>query len=313
MPLVSVLIPAYNSAATIRASLGSLRAQTLRDWEAIVVDDGSTDDTCAIVQASCREDPRIHLLRQRNSGPSQARNTAFASSRGEFIALLDADDLWLPDYLATMTSALHGNEWAGLAFCDAYVFRSGTGRVRNETILERRRPSGALPTDPLDFAALLLRDNFIYVGTTARREAYELTDGFSPDLTTFEDLDLWLRMSLRGLRFVEVPSPLALYRVSVGSLSTDQTKMAHALVKMCERLGRPDGPSFTPEGRQTLLQRRQSGLDERERLLDRSLPRRVDRRTRNLFRIVAASARPWVWRRRLPPSVQEHFPDLACL
>lgn len=101
MPLVSIITPVYNAAPWLPGTLASVRAQTLANWEHILVDDGSTDTSVAIIEAAAREDARIRLLRTaRNSGPSMARNLAIDAACGRFIAFLDADDLWLPEKLA---------------------------------------------------------------------------------------------------------------------------------------------------------------------------------------------------------------------
>src|SRR3954464_9718855 len=99
MPTVSVIVPAYNVAPYIRAAIDSALAQTFRDLEVIVVNDGSTDETASIVDACCAADPRVRLIEQPNRGLSAARNTALAAARGEFLALLDGDDTWDPGFL----------------------------------------------------------------------------------------------------------------------------------------------------------------------------------------------------------------------
>jgi glycosyltransferase involved in cell wall biosynthesis len=101
MPLVSIVTPVYNAARFLPETMASVRAQTLTDWEQILVDDGSTDDSVAVVNAMAAEDSRFRLLHTvRNGGPSKARNMALDAARGRFVAFLDADDLWLPEKLA---------------------------------------------------------------------------------------------------------------------------------------------------------------------------------------------------------------------
>src|SRR4051812_8060223 len=98
-PTVSVIIPAYNAEAFVGRTLASLRAQSFTDFEAIVVDDGSKDATAAVVQAVVEADPRFRLIRQANGGVAVARNRALAEVRGRYVANLDADDLWRPQFL----------------------------------------------------------------------------------------------------------------------------------------------------------------------------------------------------------------------
>jgi glycosyltransferase involved in cell wall biosynthesis len=113
MPVVSVITPVYNAERWLPETLATMQAQTLTDWEQILVDDGSTDNSAAIAEAAAAADHRIRLLKTaRNQGPSAARNLALDAARGRFIAFLDADDLWLPQKLsrciAWMTAHGHG-------------------------------------------------------------------------------------------------------------------------------------------------------------------------------------------------------------
>lgn len=118
VPLVSVIIAAYNAAADIRTTLASLRAQTYLAFEAIIVDDGSTDDTAAIVEEFVRADTRFRLVRQANAGVGAARNTALALARGVYLAPLDADDLWEPEKLEKQVAAMEqGGPTVGLVYC----------------------------------------------------------------------------------------------------------------------------------------------------------------------------------------------------
>src|ERR1039458_10379468 len=101
MPLVSIITPVFNASRWLPETFATVRAQTLTDWEQILVDDGSTDDSLAMVEAAAAEDPRFRSLRTPcNGGPSAARNLAIEAARGRFIAFLDADDLWHPEKLA---------------------------------------------------------------------------------------------------------------------------------------------------------------------------------------------------------------------
>src|ERR1700735_2324703 len=101
MPLVSIVTPVYKAGPWLKETLASVRAQTLTDWEQILVDDGSSDNSVAIAEAAAKQDARFTLIRTpQNMGPSSARNLAIEAARGRFIAFLDADDLWLPEKLA---------------------------------------------------------------------------------------------------------------------------------------------------------------------------------------------------------------------
>src|SRR5690348_11964260 len=127
-PRLSVVIPAYNAATTIRAAVTSTLRQTRPVLEVIVVDDGSADATADVVSAI--GDPRVRLISRVNGGPSAARNAGIAAARGEFVAFLDSDDLWLPGYAERATAALSSAANPGFAYTDAYVFDTGRGQVK---------------------------------------------------------------------------------------------------------------------------------------------------------------------------------------
>lgn len=118
MPMVSVLVPAYNAQQTVAETLRSAQRQTHADLEIIVVDDGSTDDTASIVSQICAQDPRVVLIRQSNAGVAAARNTALASSTGSLIAPLDSDDLWHPQKIERqVANLLQAPDDVGLDYC----------------------------------------------------------------------------------------------------------------------------------------------------------------------------------------------------
>ena len=117
-PLVSVIIPAFNAAEYIRQTLNSVLAQTYQAMEVIVVDDGSSDATGAIVEEFVKKDARVQLVRQSNAGVGAARNTAIRMARGEYIAPLDADDIWFPEKLEKQVACMEQcGEETGLVYC----------------------------------------------------------------------------------------------------------------------------------------------------------------------------------------------------
>jgi len=184
-PTVSVIIPTYNRAGTLPRAIRSVFAQTFRDWEIIVVDDGSNDETPQLVKDL--SDTRIKYLRHEcNRGPSGSRNTGIEAARGTYIAFLDSDDEWLPEKLAH----------------DVQVFSSGNGDIglvyTGELIFG---PEGSVETLPPTlhgkvYDALLARD---FIGSCSRvavrRDAVEIAGRFDEQLINEEDWDLWLRIS----------------------------------------------------------------------------------------------------------------------
>lgn len=217
MPTVSVIIPAYNAAATLPATLASLRSQTWTDWEAIVVDDGSTDDTAAIARQI--DDPRIRVLRGENGGQAIARNRGLAVAQGELVAFLDADDGWTTTALADRVAALQAHPAAIAAY-------SWTDYVddRNQLLHPgfRDRHEGWV------FGALLA-NNFIENGSNPliRRSALDRVGGFESRWIPAEDWDLWLRLAKIG-EFVLIPEAQVRYRVSAGSSSANLRRLERA-------------------------------------------------------------------------------------
>ena len=226
MPRVSVIVPAHNAAGVVADALRSLQAQTYPDWEAIVVDDASSDGTLAAVEALGER--RVTALRSdANVGPAGARNLAAAHAGGELVALLDADDQLLPAYLERMVAAYDARPGTVLVGCDARLVRDGA--TLPETFLARIPPY-APPT--LD---RLLRGNFVYVSALFPRATAEQVGWFSTELFGTEDHDLWIRLLETGGGAVIVPEPLALYRVSGGSVSANLGRMAASSQRTMQR------------------------------------------------------------------------------
>jgi glycosyltransferase involved in cell wall biosynthesis len=223
-PALSVVMPAYNAAATVDAAITSVCRQTRSDWELVVVDDGSADDTYARAAARA-EDARIRVVRQANAGLPAARNRGIREARGRYVSFLDSDDLLAPEYLDRMTGALEADPTAGLAYTDAWVLDDATRRIRRVTAMELAHPPSPPPTDPQAFLLRLLRANFVFVAATVRRSTLDQVGLFREELTALEDYELWLRISAAGWRAASVPGPLALYRRSAGQMSADRHRM----------------------------------------------------------------------------------------
>lgn len=190
---IAIIIPAYNAAVWLPACLGSLRAQTHDDWSAIVIDDGSTDDTAAVAEA--QPDIRIHLVQQANAGVSAARNRGIrvalgctGNRRADAILFLDADDWLNPDALTRLAETLEASPWA-VAAAGAYAV------VRPDGAVLRRSPppSGCL------LARLLVRNLFVNGGQLLIcREAIEAAGLFRPNLPFGEDWEYWTRLATLG-------------------------------------------------------------------------------------------------------------------
>jgi glycosyltransferase involved in cell wall biosynthesis len=207
-PLVSVIMPAYNALAFLEASLASLRAQTLDEWELLACDDGSSDGTYALLESAARADPRIHPLRSpRNLGAAGARNLAMGQARGRYLAFLDADDTWVPAKLARQVEFMR-TTGAVLAY-SAYRVIDAAGELVGLVT----------PPPALGYWAMLAGHRVgLLTAMVDRQAAGSLAFPDHP----VEDLGLWLELVRRhgpGRGLVE---PLATYRVVPGSLSRDK-------------------------------------------------------------------------------------------
>jgi glycosyltransferase involved in cell wall biosynthesis len=129
-PLVSVILPTYNRARFLPQAFASIRAQTVTDWELIVVDDGSTDDTAAVVDRLRQEIPQsVCYFYQENQGPAEARNAGIGKARGRYLAFFDSDDEWLPHHLLHCTKALEENPWVDWIYAACRIVEEARGQV----------------------------------------------------------------------------------------------------------------------------------------------------------------------------------------
>lgn len=233
-PLVSVVIPAYNAEAYLGDCLRSVRAQTgAFELEIIVIDDASTDGTADL--ASAQE--RVLLCRQPvNRGPSSARNDGIGIARGDFVAFIDADDLWPPGKLAAQLAVLQRQPDAALVFGDCRQFDETGPRARTQFEAGRLGASvwGAGEIVP-DAYLRLLDDNFITTGSVvARRLALTQAGGFAADLRLVEDLDLWLRIARRH-QITWCSKVCLLRRRHDANLSRDPEAMSLAFLEVLRR------------------------------------------------------------------------------
>src|SRR2546423_604804 len=150
----TVVIPAFNAAGTIESAIRSVLAQTERAFELVVVDDGSTDETAERARFFA-SDPRVRVFTQRNRGPAAARNTGIAAGTAEYVSMLDADDLWLPEYLDVMGGALDRTPEAAFAYTDAWVVDDDAKKVKRKSAMSYQRPPKSV-SDARTFFLLLL-------------------------------------------------------------------------------------------------------------------------------------------------------------
>lgn len=222
-PLVSVVVPTYNYGRFIGDALGSLRAQTYANWECIVVDDGSTDDTAEVVARAIEGDARIRYVRQANQRQSVAKNTGLKDARGSYVQFLDADDLIEPLKLERQVEFLEAHAEVDIVYGGVRFFHTETPDERLYAMFGENRPwmpevSGA----GKDMALAFIRVNIMVINSPlVRRSVVEDVGPFDPVLPPVEDWDFWIRCALKGKRFEfrDMEGTLALVRAHTASTS----------------------------------------------------------------------------------------------
>lgn len=228
--LISVVIPARNAAGTLEKALQSLVRQGHRHWEAVVVDDGSTDETAAIVRRLADQDDRIRIVSGPARGASAARNRGIAEVAGQWLQFLDADDWLEPDHLERMLAALRANPEAKVAWC-SYRRVMLDGREDGVKTLE-------LNDDP--FPQLCEQCTVAIHGVLVDLELVRSVGGFDEELVTCEDWDLWQRVARTGAPWTGVPDLIVPYLVDPRSLSNRATSLLRDGMTVIERGAAPD-------------------------------------------------------------------------
>jgi glycosyltransferase involved in cell wall biosynthesis len=234
MPDVSVIIPAYNSATLIGATLDSALSQRDVSLEIIVVDDGSTDGTWSVLETY---GDKLRCVRQANKGAYAARNLAATLATGEWLAFLDADDIWADDKLKKQLQL--GAAQVGLIYSD-YHHLDESGRVTGRTSHVAKLAEGLI------FERLLV-DNFIGTSTVLiRRTIFEKLGGFATDISGCADWDMWLRYTVADREVRVHPDPLASYRWHSAQMSKsfaarqrNRLEVIERAIKLARELGRP--------------------------------------------------------------------------
>lgn len=214
-PAVSVVIPVYNKGELFRKSLTSVLNQGFEDYEVIIIDDGSTDNTKEITEQF--QDERIRYYYQPNGGPARARNRAIRESRGRYIAFLDADDLWYPDKMGICYKILEEAPDMALV-CHKEVMKDAFGRII--------RYLSCGPSAKNMFRQLLFKGNCLSASAIMVRKEALLKTGLFRENTEFfsvEDYDLWLRLSLKN-KFFFLPQTLGEYIIDGRNISLDMER-----------------------------------------------------------------------------------------
>jgi glycosyltransferase involved in cell wall biosynthesis len=230
VPTVSVVVPAYNQAHYLPQTLDSIRAQTYTDYEIVLVDDGSTDETPAVAHHYA---DIVRYIHQSNQGLAAARNTGIQAARGRYVALLDSDDMWTPDYLARMMSLARQEPKTAVFYCGVDYIDC------NAQPLPQAGSSHIVPPDQMYHA--MLRANFLACNAVLMQRDAVLTVGlFDPNFRRLQDWELWLRMLRRGDQFRGIPDQLAYYRMHDSSLSTDPSAGQRAAMALAIKHFGPD-------------------------------------------------------------------------
>lgn len=237
-PFFSVVVPCYNAARFIAATLQAVREQSFQDWDAIVVDDGSTDNSAAIVERIAEDDKRIRLIRRPNSGVSKTRNAGASAAAGACIAFLDADDTWHPAYLERMAGHLRRNSRIGVSFAIARIVDA------------EGKPTGALSSqkssglDTFDF--LSTNPTTTCSNLIVRRDVFERLGGFPEELCHAEDQLFLIRAHLAGVPIEGYPEALVDYRINEKGLSADLESMRRGWEYLAAQAAREAPDAIAP-------------------------------------------------------------------
>jgi glycosyltransferase involved in cell wall biosynthesis len=228
-PRFSVIVPAYNVEAYLEDTVASVRAQTCDDWELVIVDDGSTDATGRIASRLAESDGRIRVLAQQNGGCASASNTAWRAARGEYVCILGADDLYLPEYLEAQSRFIDRNPGCDIYSCNGLkLYPDGRTEPYFSDARHRRETSFTLDD--------WLESNPIFGLAIFRRDLAGRIGGYRVGLRNAEDYDFWLRAMASGARHRHNPATLACYRRHGGNKSGDLVAAAEAVLGILEDL-----------------------------------------------------------------------------
>lgn len=223
-PDISFLIPAYNAEATLAECLASLQRQTLSNWQAVVVDDGSSDRTWDVLQGIAATDARILPVHQANAGAAAARNHAARLAAAPLLSMLDADDWLDASFIESMLPVAEDGSQPIIAFC-AYRRVAPDGRMM--PVEQAPMLAGdAAKREFSSFCALAIHT------VVFPKSLFERMGGMDESLQTGEEWDLWLRMAFAGAEFRRVDKCLAFYRMKAGSLSGDPFKLVRDAVRV---------------------------------------------------------------------------------
>jgi glycosyltransferase involved in cell wall biosynthesis len=241
-PRVSVVVPTHNYGALIAETLRSLQRQTLPDWECVVVDDGSTDDTEGVVRRFAERDGRVRYVRQRNLRQAVAKNTGLRAARGRYVQFLDADDFVEPRKFERQVAYLEAHPEVGIVYGGVRYFTTENPEERLHSMAEDNAPwMPEVSGEGAEVLEALIRENIMVINSPlVRRGVVDKVGRFDARLPPVEDWDYWLRCALSGVRFqfADLPETLALVRVHPASSSSNRVRLFDRRLLVRRKLAR---------------------------------------------------------------------------
>lgn len=210
--LVSIITPSFNSAEFISETINSVLRQSYSNWELLITDDGSTDETIAIINQFSDKDHRVKVFRQENAGPAKARNNSIEKATGQYLAFLDSDDMWFPEFLSTSLDKIKESE--------GFVF-SSYKRCDEKTLNEIYKDF--IVPEKVNYKDILKTNSISCL--TAFIDMQKLGKEFMPNVLYRQDMGLWLKY-LNKINFANgIKKPLAIYRIRKKSHSRNKKKL----------------------------------------------------------------------------------------
>lgn len=215
--LVSVITPAYNASRFLRATIESVQAQSYKDWEMIVVDDASDDDTINLLTEISKTEPRLRIMTlEKNSGAAVSRNAALAEARGEYVAFLDSDDLWQPEKLRTQIEFMR-RRGAAISFTAYQIMREDGRRLG--------RPIDFVGPQAVGYADMLKKKATMGC-STVMLDWRRLNNHRMPLIRTAQDYGFWLALMRGGLEAHRLGEVMTFYRIVQKSISRNKLRKA---------------------------------------------------------------------------------------
>lgn len=274
MPQFTIVVPAYNAEATLSETLDAVVAQTIDDWECVVVDDGSADGTLALAREYAAREPRIRVITQENRGTGGAYNAGVGAASGEWVTVCSADDVLLPGLLESMSWVISRDKIADIVSCNGYYWYPDGSRVLVY-------PAGSQSSWTL---AILFERCFFSVGACFRRELFDTAGGYREDIYG-EDYDFWLRAMAGGASHVYLDEPLALHRISDTQKTANLERAYESDIRSIEAVAAAGG--LTAEQDEAA---RRAVAHRRRLIAESKRPRSLGARLRRMLRRLVAES-----------------------